>query len=179
MSTGYSDAAPAGVVAPIQTDRVAEGEKPLNMAGMFFMVQSQRASIVVAVWLTSLPDKKVPTVFRDQAVSTNQTVCLAQALGSEAAINETIKAHKGPVKDGRCSEEGRVLANRFPAGPQAESRVEVQLDGLEAKVTEHAAILDNLYARFEDHKRVTTERLQALEELLKKALAIQMENNSS
>jgi hypothetical protein len=179
MSTVYSGAAPAKAAAPFQTDGVGQGEKPFNTRGMFGLLQSWRALILVSVWLISPSDEEAPAGFRSQTVSTVQIGGLEQALGSEAAINETTETPQSPIKDEECLEEGRVLATRFSAAPQADLRVDVQLDGLENKLKEQAAVLYSLNARFEDHKRIMIERLQELEDLLKKSLAVQLEGNST
>ena len=86
---------------------------------------------------------------------------------------------KVSVGDEERPKEGRVLEPHSSAAPQAESTVEVQLSRLEIKLAEHAEVLDYLHARFEEHQRATAERLQALENLLKRALAAKAENDST
>ena len=58
--------------------------------------------------------------------------------------------------------------------------IEVPLDGLEVRLAGHAAVLENLNARFKEHKKSWTSVCRhALEDLLKWVLATQAENNPS
>ena len=75
-------------------------------------------------------------------------------------------------------ERGPTQATHSSAAPQTESTIGVQLDGVEVKLAEHAVVLESLHARFEEHKMVMSERFQALEDLLKRALVTQAENGS-